>query len=50
MENYKGTDYRIKITDYDDSRVYGYSDYFSINEEPPSDGNGDFEIAIQDII
>ena len=30
-ENYKGTDYRIKITDYDDSSVYGYSDYFSIN-------------------
>ncbi len=40
-ENYKGTDYRIKITDYDDSRVYDYSDYFSINEEPPSDGKGD---------
>ena len=31
LENYKGTNYRIKITDYDDSRVYDYSDYFSIN-------------------
>jgi len=30
-EDYKGTDYRIKITDYDDSSVYDYSDYFSIN-------------------
>ncbi|MFW9987217.1 MAG: Ser-Thr-rich GPI-anchored membrane family protein [Candidatus Odinarchaeota archaeon] len=30
-ENYEGTDYRIKITDYDDSSVYDYSDYFSIN-------------------
>jgi len=30
-ENYDGTDYRIKITDYDDPTVYGYSDYFSIN-------------------
>ena len=35
-ENHEGTDYRIKITDYDDSSVYGYSDYFSINT-----GNGD---------
>ncbi len=31
MEDYYGTNYRIKITDYDDSSVYGYSDYFSIN-------------------
>ena len=31
-ENYEGTDYRIKITDYDDANVYDYSDYFSINE------------------
>ena len=30
-ENYDGTDYRIKITDYDDPNVYDYSDYFSIN-------------------
>lgn len=30
-EDYYGTNYRIKITDYDDSRVYDYSDYFSIN-------------------
>lgn len=30
-ENYQGTDYRIKITDYDDTIVYDYSDYFSIN-------------------
>lgn len=30
-ENYEGTDYRIKITDYDDTNVYDYSDYFSIN-------------------
>ena len=30
-ENYDGTDYRIKITDYNDPNVYGYSDYFSIN-------------------
>ena len=29
-ENYDGTDYRIKITDYDDANVYDYSDYFSI--------------------
>lgn len=29
--NYNGTNYRIKITDYDDSNVYDYSDYFSIN-------------------
>lgn len=27
----RGTDYRIKITDYDDSSVYDYSDYFTIN-------------------
>lgn len=33
-ESYEGEDYRIKITDYDDSRVYDYSDYFSINEIP----------------
>lgn len=48
LENYEGTDYRIKITDYDDSRVYDYSDYFSINEEPelPTDGDGDGRIAI----
>ena len=25
-----GSDYRIKITDYDDANVYDYSDYFSI--------------------
>ncbi len=25
-----GSDYRIKITDYDDANVYGYSEYFSI--------------------
>jgi len=26
-----GSDYRIKISDYDDSNVYGFSDYFSLN-------------------
>ena len=26
----EGSDYRIKITDYDDVNVYDYSDYFSI--------------------
>ncbi len=31
MKNYNGTDYRIKITDYDDPNVYDYSDNFSIN-------------------
>ncbi len=31
LKNYKGTNYKIKIADYDDSNVYGYSDYFSIN-------------------
>lgn len=31
LRYYKGTDYRIKITDYDDSNVFDYSDYFSIN-------------------
>ncbi|MCP6718614.1 MAG: DNRLRE domain-containing protein [Patescibacteria group bacterium] len=30
-ENYDGTDYRIKISDFDDPNVYGYSGYFSIN-------------------
>ncbi len=30
-ENYDGTNYRIKITDYDDPNVYGYSGYFSMN-------------------
>ncbi len=30
-ENYNGTDYRIKIIDYDDSNVYGYSNNFSMN-------------------
>jgi len=30
-KNYSGTDYQIKITDYDDTSVYAYSDYFSIN-------------------
>lgn len=47
-ENYEGDNYRIKITDYDDSRVYDYSDYFSINEEPdlPIDGNGDRRFSI----
>ncbi len=29
-EDYEGTNYRIKITDYTDSKVYDYSDYFSI--------------------
>ncbi|MFX1567552.1 MAG: Ser-Thr-rich GPI-anchored membrane family protein [Promethearchaeota archaeon] len=29
--NYRGTDYRIKISDYNDPNLYGYSDYFSIN-------------------
>jgi hypothetical protein len=32
-ENYDGTDYRIKITDYDDANVYDYSDYFSMINE-----------------
>ena len=30
-ENYDGTNYRIKIIDYDDPNVYGYSAYFSMN-------------------
>ena len=30
-DNYKGTNYRIKITDHDDPTVFDYSDYFSIN-------------------
>ena len=30
-DNYDGTDYQIKIIDYDDSNVFVYSDYFSIN-------------------
>ncbi|KKL20590.1 hypothetical protein LCGC14_2453950, partial [marine sediment metagenome] len=30
-EKYKGTNYRIKITDHDDPTVFDYSDYFSIN-------------------
>lgn len=29
--HYNGTDYRIKISDFDDLNVYNYSDYFSIN-------------------
>ena len=29
--DYKGTNYRIKISDYDDPQVYDFSDYFSIN-------------------
>jgi hypothetical protein len=28
----EGSDYRIKITDYDDSNVYDYSEYFTISE------------------
>ncbi len=28
----EGSDYRIKITDYDDSNVYDFSDYFTISE------------------
>ncbi len=37
-DDYKGTNYRIKISDYDDPQVYDFSDYFSINyeEEPVS--------------
>ena len=31
LEYYQGTDYRIKITDYNDSSVYDYGEYFSIN-------------------
>ena len=30
-EDYDGTNYRIKISDYDDPNVYGFSDYFSMN-------------------
>ena len=41
-ENYQGTNYRIKITDYDDANVYDYSDYFSIN----IGGNGTLPPAI----
>ena len=32
-ENYDSTDYRIKITDYDDANVYDYSDYFTIHTD-----------------
>jgi len=38
-EDYYGVDYRIKITDYDDANVYGYSSSFWINVN--GDGNGD---------
>ena len=31
LEDYYGSDYRIKIIDHDDPNVYDYSDYFSIN-------------------
>lgn len=41
-DNYEGTDYRIKIIDYDDANVYDYSDYFSIN----AGGNGTFPFTI----
>ena len=41
FENYQeGSDYRIKISDYDDSNVYDFSEYFSINTEPPNNGSG----------
>ncbi len=36
-ENYEGTDYRVKIIDNDDSNVYAYSEYFSINAKSDSD-------------
>ena len=32
-KNYNGTDYRIKITDYDDANLYDYSDYFTIHTD-----------------
>lgn len=32
LDYQEGSDYRIKITDYDDSNVYDYSDYFTISE------------------
>jgi len=37
-DDYDGTDYKIKITDYDDASVYDYSDDFSINANGISPG------------
>ncbi|KKL66280.1 hypothetical protein LCGC14_2146570 [marine sediment metagenome] len=36
--NYLGSDYRIKISDYDDSNVYDFSDYFSLNTGTTNNG------------
>lgn len=45
-ENYQpGSDYRIKISDYDDSNVYAFSDYFSINTESTNNGS-DLPVSI----
>jgi len=30
-DNFDGTDYRIKLTDYDDNEIDGFSDYFEIS-------------------
>ncbi|MEE9378371.1 MAG: DNRLRE domain-containing protein [Candidatus Lokiarchaeia archaeon] len=49
-ENYEGEDYRIKIMDYDDSRVYDYSDYFAINKEPELPIIGDRRISGYNLI
>ncbi|MHA1106379.1 MAG: CBM96 family carbohydrate-binding protein [Promethearchaeota archaeon] len=39
LENYQaGSDYRIKISDYDDSNVYDFSDSFSINTGTTTNG------------
>ena len=37
--NYLGSDYRIKISDYDDSNVYDFSDYFSLNTGTTNNGS-----------
>ena len=37
--NYLGSDYRIKISDYDDPNVYDFSDYFSLNTGTTNNGS-----------
>ena len=37
--DYLGSDYRIKISDYDDTNVYDFSDYFSLNTDNTNNGS-----------